>query len=190
MRSLIFRLVISALLVIGTQQSSPIWDVLVNCPIPNESELGDCEYPADCPAFQEINDVNSIGNISRLSFVSQLQCSGLADGKVCCPRRGTYLNPWINVTSLPKKVRAKPVSVSKRIGVRVEVPCGEPDFQLQVNSGEIAKIDDFPWMALLIYEKAVNPISPGCGGALISKSFVVTAAHCLTGPIIQKKGAL
>ncbi|XP_021711070.1 serine protease easter [Aedes aegypti] len=190
MRSLISQLIICALFVIETHQLLPIWGVVTNCTIPNESEMGECELPADCPAFQDINDVNSIGNVSRLSFVSQLQCSGLADGKICCPRRGSYANPWISMTNITKRVRNKPVSVSQRVGIRVEVPCGEPDYEVQVNSGEIAKIDDFPWMAMLIYEKAMNPVTPGCGGALISRSFVITAAHCLTGPIVHKKGAL
>ncbi|XP_062702173.1 CLIP domain-containing serine protease B8-like [Aedes albopictus] len=190
MRNLISQLVVCALLVLETKQSLPIWDVMTNCKIPNELEPGVCKNPTDCPAFYDINDVNSIGNTSRLSFVRQLQCTGMADGKICCPRSGSYADPWISMVNITKRVRTKPITVRKRIGTQPEVPCGAPDFTALVNSGEIANIDDFPWMAVLIYEQAMDPVIPGCGGALISKTFVVTAAHCLTGSIIRKKGKL
>ncbi|KXJ68567.1 CLIP domain-containing serine protease B8-like [Aedes albopictus] len=190
MPNLIFQLVIGTLLVIETKLSHPIWDAMTNCKIPNEFKPGEYKYPTDCPAFHEINDVNSIGNTSRLSFIRQLQSTRIANGKICCPRSGSYANPWINMVNITRKVRAKRISVRKRSGTPVDVPCGAPDFDTLINSGEIASMYDFPWMALLIYEKAMDPVIPGCGGALISRMFVVTAAHCLKGPIIQRKGKL
>ncbi|XP_062713127.1 CLIP domain-containing serine protease B8-like [Aedes albopictus] len=186
----IFQLVVCTLFVMETKPSLPIWDVVTNCRIPNEFWPGEYKYPTDCPAFQGINHVNSIGNTSRLSFIRQLQSTRIADGKICCPRSGSYANPWINMVNITRKVRRKRISVRKRSGIPEEVPCGAPDFDTLVNNGEIASIYDFPWMALLIYEKAMDPVIPGCGGALISKMFVVTAAHCLKGPIIHRKGKL
>jgi len=57
---------------------------------------------------------------------------------------------------------------------------GSADFIL---GGEDSELGEFPWMVLLRRDRPRNRIWWHCGGALINKWFVITAAHC--GPSID-----
>uniref|UniRef100_A0A182MTH9 Peptidase S1 domain-containing protein n=1 Tax=Anopheles culicifacies TaxID=139723 RepID=A0A182MTH9_9DIPT len=69
--------------------------------------------------------------------------------------------------------------------------CGIPSFGGKIRGGQLAEIDEFPWMAMLLYERDNNVLAQGCGGALISHTYVITAAHCVVGKNFQQtKGRL
>lgn len=46
----------------------------------------------------------------------------------------------------------------------------------RIVGGDEAGVDEFPWMAKLIYFKRFY-----CGGMLINDRYVLTAAHCVKG---------
>ncbi|XP_055612828.1 transmembrane protease serine 9-like [Uranotaenia lowii] len=170
------------------EDRGPIWEVVTKCQIPGESVEGICRKPANCPAYGRISELDSAYSIGRLSFIQQLQCSGMSEGEICCTQAGNdYINPSLN-ESVPIRPRGDVISIGMRSGF---AHCGLQTPGIRVFGGEIASIDDFPWMAMLLYQdpREKEP-QPGCGGAIISTSFVVTAAHCLVGPIIERKGNL
>uniref|UniRef100_A0A2M4BS19 CLIP domain-containing serine protease n=1 Tax=Anopheles marajoara TaxID=58244 RepID=A0A2M4BS19_9DIPT len=49
----------------------------------------------------------------------------------------------------------------------------------RVYGGQPTKIDEFPWTALIEYEKPNGRFGFHCGGSLINQRYIVTAAHCI-----------
>ncbi|XP_058453441.1 CLIP domain-containing serine protease B8-like [Malaya genurostris] len=178
------------------QATPPVWEVTTLCSIPNEDQQGVCRPPEECRAYGAINDPASLSSVGRLSFLKQVQCNATASigleqiavGGVCCPRSGSYRSPTLN-ESLPRRMRPKSAVVHSRFGD--DETCGFQTYVAKIRGGEIANIDEFPWMAMLLYEaRDSSSVIHGCGGALISRNFVVTAAHCVTGREYDTKGPL
>ncbi|XP_023209480.1 proclotting enzyme-like isoform X2 [Centruroides sculpturatus] len=80
------------------------------------------------------------------------------------PRPTTGLQPPVTVPSVPKPT---PPQVYKDCGY---------NYKTKIVGGIISDPKDWRWMAALMKKK-----KPYCGGALVSESFVLTAAHCLEG---------
>ncbi|XP_076657394.1 serine protease ea-like [Halictus rubicundus] len=57
--------------------------------------------------------------------------------------------------------------------------CGK-DLSSRIVGGERTDIDEFPWIALLEYATPSRIQTP-CGGVLITRRYVLTAAHCING---------
>ena len=59
----------------------------------------------------------------------------------------------------------------------VILDCGKPQIQgARVIAGTTAVKGSWPWQILMMYNGRA-----GCGGSLVSPSWVVTAAHCVSG---------
>ncbi|XP_043644410.1 serine protease grass [Drosophila teissieri] len=52
--------------------------------------------------------------------------------------------------------------------------CGKRQFEWRIVNGHDAELNSTPWMAFLH-----NPLQFLCGGSLITREFVLTAAHCV-----------
>lgn len=62
--------------------------------------------------------------------------------------------------------------------------CGVTNNQ-RIYGGSPVLAGDLPWMAVLYYQKHKEP---HCGASIISQRFLLTAAHCVAGEIVQKLG--
>ncbi|RZB70354.1 Trypsin domain containing protein [Asbolus verrucosus] len=67
--------------------------------------------------------------------------------------------------------------------------CGLVDLHEKISGGEATDLDEYPWIALLKYRNQAGKINYGCHANLISKKYVVTAAHCVdrSSPSIKEE---
>jgi hypothetical protein len=112
------------------------------------------------------------------SYLRASQCDYNQQPYVCCP--DAYNTPVPTATSSGGSLS----SLLPAPGV-----CGT-DNTIRIFGGEVTKINEFPWMALIEYSKPNNRRGFHCGGVLISDRYVLTAAHCCVGAIKTQRYVL
>uniref|UniRef100_A0A1B0FFX5 Uncharacterized protein n=1 Tax=Glossina morsitans morsitans TaxID=37546 RepID=A0A1B0FFX5_GLOMM len=102
-------------------------------------------------------------------YLSRSQC-GMKNGKplVCCLKLTSRVASTLD--SLNSKIALLPRFEQCAQGTTVQTN----------NTGNIAKVKQYPWMALLEHTKG-NRKRYKCEGSLISASYVITVAHCVSG---------
>lgn len=113
-----------------------------------------------------------VADFMRKSFCGNTK-SG--DQKVCCGSVAGFTR------NMPKLEKLEKISYQHLLPPRDE--CGISDSDDRVVGGEETGLEEFPWMALLHYNKNGTPYGFHCGGSLINDQYVLTAAHCVSGSI-------
>ncbi|XP_045461321.1 CLIP domain-containing serine protease 2-like [Harmonia axyridis] len=159
------------------------------CRTPN-NDIGECIIIKECTALYAILQKRPLSSADA-NFLRQSQCGfvGLVP-KVCCPPTTSPLPTLPASTSNP--FTSIPVNTEETNGGAVssnllpdKFTCGQ-DTNNRIFGGEKAELDEFPWMALIEYEKPNRHRGFYCGGVLISKRYVLTASHCLKGKDLPK----
>ncbi|XP_072390786.1 serine protease grass-like [Diabrotica undecimpunctata] len=107
--------------------------------------------------------------------INEYYC-GFADNiaHVCCPQGSIPIEDG----STPE-VQQEPPNVSNHKNLYLIPPnCGQLDLQNRIRNGQNADLNEFPWMALLRYRSGAGS-EFRCGGSIINKRYILTAAHCL-----------
>ena len=132
-----------------------------------------CLAVGNCSAYLQARSVPNI-SAEKVNFLKKVQCSckendsGVLEPLVCCPANGQdYLYPSLkfskfeyrrfqNVTAQFKrkklKRRIQTVEPGESFNLRNE--CGK-QVTNRIYGGEIAELDEFPWLALLVYSSSM-----------------------------------
>ncbi|XP_055847604.1 serine protease easter-like isoform X2 [Episyrphus balteatus] len=138
------------------------------CANPN-GENGLCIHLEQCTELYQMLPKKPLPQ-ANINFLRSSQC-GAVNGKVCCSDRQMRPSPSISD------------SIKTRMGTDTNLPepgqCGNVRSN-RMYGGSITKLDEYPWMALIEYDKGNNLYGHQCGGSLINKRYVLTAAHCIS----------
>ncbi|XP_055847600.1 serine protease easter-like isoform X2 [Episyrphus balteatus] len=139
------------------------------CITPN-SERALCIHLEQCTYLYNLLTKKPLLEADR-NFLQRSQC-GSNNGKVliCCPERQIGPQP-----------SPAPDSTETRLRSNLPEPgqCGNV-ISNRIYGGNVTKIDEYPWMALIEYNKGGNSNGHHCGGSLINNRYVLTAAHCIS----------
>ncbi|CAH1110126.1 unnamed protein product [Psylliodes chrysocephalus] len=157
------------------------------CYTPN-NEQGDCKRITKCESLFTIV-INRPIKSEDADYIRRSQC-GFDEGlpKVCCPLRANPVNitttrkPDIDTYAIARPADSPLLPSTEECGLVII-----PD---KIHGGDRAELEEYPWMALIEYERADRSRGFYCGGALISKRYVLTAAHCVKGRDLPKNWKL
>ncbi|XP_066248818.1 ovochymase-like [Euwallacea similis] len=150
---------------------------------------GFCRTPlgeaAKCISVYECNSLMSLLRIptrtsEQTQFLFNSKCGTSSSGTtyVCC---GSGFN---KITSTEDNSDSRVVP-NKAIPDRNN--CGWQAAN-RIFNGEATALDEFPWMAVIQYLKPNGQRRIACAGSLISRRYILTAAHCVKGEVLVKLG--
>ncbi|CAD6995818.1 unnamed protein product [Ceratitis capitata] len=162
-------------------------------------ENGTCVSIMECDSLRRLETKQPRTYMENM-YLEKSICANYAERKVCCPisearQRTTTTStqrptPAIPITNRPTTA-AEPKSTPptpEGVGQWINDPkCGRIAPENRIYGGRITSIDEFPWTARLIYISNDNDVDYSCGGSLINKDFVLTAAHCVHKSNVESK---
>ncbi|KYM76561.1 Serine protease easter [Atta colombica] len=154
-----------------------------------DSQVGTCINARDCTLVSNIlqqsreqaidylrrNHCGFEGSNPLVCCVNSASISTRPNGVETNP--GSTSDPSWNSESSPSPIENFQIDLANN--PLLSNNCGR-DLSQRIVGGERTDLDEFPWMALVEYQKP-NGRTTACGGVLISKRYVLTAAHCVKG---------
>ncbi|CAK1589514.1 unnamed protein product [Parnassius mnemosyne] len=138
-----------------------------------DGQEGSCISLYSCPHLTALLQQPSSKDI--ITFVQNSKCQGPDQYSVCCGPRAPVLGPQLKPTVCTPSV-APPDPRTECCGV-------ESYGGNRIFGGNATSIDQYPWLAIIEYKKE-DKIKLLCGGVLISGKYVLTAGHCVVGPVL------
>ncbi|PSN45975.1 Melanization protease 1 [Blattella germanica] len=148
-----------------------------------DNKLGQCINIKGCPSVLALLTQSRPIPADVLDFLRRSQCG--FEGRtplVCCAvTSDTPTPPPITRPPVSEPGVSGPVDVSNHPNLRL-LPlniCG-PYTENKILNGKETEVFEYPWMALIGYNRAgTDRRVYRCGGTILNEKYILTAAHCL-----------
>lgn len=125
------------------------------CYIPKHKENGTCLEASRCPPYIRLKTLSDVTLDTSLEYLTSVHCeneTNVSEPLVCCP---TDTNKDYEQFHPPERKHKKQ---KRRINLVTEsgIMSGECGKQVtnRIYGGEIAELDEYPWMVLLVYNSS------------------------------------
>lgn len=144
-----------------------------------------------CTILQECASMRSIGR-SNINYIRQATCfyEGFQP-VICCPKSTSRVStsttevmtirptPAQTTVTIEKTTVTPTENRTNELRFRNEEGCGASgDPTLRIISGQPASLHAWPWM-VAIFDEQFGTVFFRCGGSLINRQYILTAAHCV-----------
>nr|AAZ91695.1 hemolymph proteinase 24 [Manduca sexta] len=145
-----------------------------SCLTPN-SKPGECVNIQKCTHLAEIQDDPL--NEEEKVFLKNSVCAGPEENSVCCGPEVSSAVPAKKVPVTCEQSAFPPDPDSDCCGLDSSVSD-------RIIGGTATGINQYPWLVIIEYAQ-LETSRLLCGGFLISNKYVLTAGHCVKGPILE-----
>ncbi|CAG5030908.1 unnamed protein product [Parnassius apollo] len=138
-------------------------------------------YEGKCISLNACPHLNSMMQLpisyAAKTFLQNSRCNGPTELSVCCGPPPTTTGTTVTRLGECTPSAAPPDPRSECCGI-------DGGNNNRIVGGNETAIDQYPWLALIEYTDG-SRIKLLCGGVLISGRYVLTAAHCITGAVLD-----